>query len=57
MNGPADPELECPHCGADVRYLERDGACWLCASCARTFPALSGNDKRFLRGLHIEAVG
>lgn len=48
---------DCPHCGADERYMEKDGMFWHCNQCSRRSPVLSRNDKRFLAGVKIKAEG
>lgn len=44
----------CPHCWND-RDLERRGPFWFCPVCSRESPAMTENDKRWLRSVRIAA--
>jgi hypothetical protein len=43
----------CPGCG-ETRLVERIGAAWACAVCARSWPALTRADVAFLKRAKID---
>lgn len=48
---PPDPPA-CPFCGED-RMIEQLKTQWVCYVCAKSWQALTYQDKRFLKTIHV----